>query len=129
MNAPIPPQTLADAEVPPPTGLGDDITGYVQAWSRLLSHEVRLARTSVAWLFVGAGAIIATALTICVTFAVLTAFLADRWLHDPAADIAIALLLEGVALCILLGIARRCWHNLSLPRSRAALAHLAGRMQ
>lgn len=129
MNTQVPPLTPADAEAQSPTDLRDDIAAYAQAWSRLFTQEMQLARTSAAWLFVAAGAIVATALTICVTFAALTVFIADRWLHDWAGDIAIALLLEGITLCMLLARVRRWWHNLSLPRSREALARLAGHMQ
>ena len=129
MDTQLPPQMQADPAAEPSADLRDDLARYVQAWSRLFTYEVQLARTSMAWLFIGAGAIIATALTICMTFAALAAFVADHWLHDWAGDIAVALLLEGVALCALLGAVRRWWSNLSMPRSREALAHLLGHMQ
>ncbi|TLY51901.1 MAG: hypothetical protein E6K53_06050 [Gammaproteobacteria bacterium] len=129
MNTQLPPQMDAGANAESSADLRDDLGRYVQAWSRLFTHEVQLARTSMAWLFIGTGAIIATALTICITFAALAAFVADHWLHDWAGDIAVALLLEGIALCTLLGAMRRWWRNLSMPRSRAALAHLLGHMQ
>ena len=129
METQLPPQTPADADAESPVDLRDDLVGYAQAWSRLFTHEMHLARASLAWLFVGAGAIVATALTICVSFAVLVALTADRWLHDWTGDIAIALLLEGITLYALFGAMRHWWHNLSLPRSREALARLVGHMQ
>src|SRR5689334_25326774 len=114
MKTQLPPEMRADAAAAESVAdLRDDIVGYVQAWSRLFAREMRLARTSVVWLILGTGAIVAVALTICMTFAALAAFLADRWLHDWAGDIAVALLLEGIALCMLLAAARRWWRNLS----------------
>jgi|SRR5882724_797284 len=108
--------------------LAHDTSDYVRAWSMLLVSETRLARASVVRLTFAALIIPALMLGICITLDALVAAVLDRWLRDWSSCIAIVLLANLVGLYSLLLGMRRWWRNLSLPRSRDALAHLLQRM-
>jgi len=117
----------AEAHAPAAASLGDlahDTSDYVRAWSALLASESQLARISAIRLVCGALVLPALALAICVSLDGLAATLINRWLKDWSSCIAIVLFANLIGLYTLLICMRRWWRNLSLPRSRGALARL-----
>jgi hypothetical protein len=124
--------TTVDAAALPPAGdagaigaLGDafrSAVGAVESAWALLRAELRLARSSalaLVWLgfalvFLGVGAWLATSVAL--------GALLYWWLGNFAAaagGIALANLVGGA---LVLAAMRRCWHDLSLPRTRGLVA-------
>ena len=108
--------------------LARDTSDYFRAWSVLLASETRLARASMIRLGFAALVFPVLALGIWVIFDAFSVAMLDRWLHDWGSCLAIVLCANLVALYGLLVAMRHWWRNLSLPRSRGALAHLLERM-
>lgn len=108
--------------------LAHDTSDYVRAWSTLLTSESHLARISAIRLMYAALVVPALALGICTAADGLLATLLNRWLNDWSSCIAIVLCVNVIGLVALLVGMRRWWRNLSLPRSRGALAQLLERL-
>jgi Putative Actinobacterial Holin-X, holin superfamily III len=127
LSTPTPPD---DTAAPSPS-LGDLAHGtsdYVRAWSALFAAETQLAGRSAVRLVLAALVIPALALGICITLDAFIAALLARWLHDWTLCIAITLILDLTALGLVLLAMRRWWRNLTLPRSRDALARMLQRL-
>jgi hypothetical protein len=105
-----------------------DTSEYVQAWSALVASETRLAGVSLVRLGVAALLLPALALGICITLDAFLAALLHRLLQDWSACLALVLFFNLVSTYGLLVAMRHWWRNLSLPRSRAALTQLLGRL-
>jgi hypothetical protein len=107
--------------------LGDvarDTTDYVHAWSALLASETRLARASLVRLGFAALVLPALALGICMALDAFLVTVINRLLHDWSSSLALVLFTNLAAAFGLLLAMRHWWRNLSLPRSRGALAQL-----
>ena len=124
----VDPQTHAAPQTPSLGDVAHDTSQYVQAWSKLLSSETRLARASIVRLALAALIVPALALAIGIAFDALVVSLLHRWLHDWSSCVAIVLVLNLAGLFGLVYAMRRWWHNLSLPRSRNALSRLLEHM-
>ena len=120
------------AQEPGPTAslgaVAHDTSDYVQAWSALFASETRLARVSLVRLGLAALIAPALALGICMTLDAFLVAVLNRLLHDWSSCLAIVLLANVAGAYGLLLAMRRWWRNLSLPRSRGALAQLLERM-
>lgn len=124
----VDPQTQSASETPSLADVAKDTSQYVQAWSKLLASETRLAQASIGRLVLALLVAPALVLAICITFDALLVSLLQRWLHDWSSCMAIVLVLNLAGLFGLIYAMRRWWRNLSLPRSRSALSHLLERM-
>jgi uncharacterized membrane protein len=99
----------------------------VRALAELLGAELALARQSLSWLLIGAVAVAVVGLGAWLGFNMLVV----ASLHAVIGSWPLALLLgiglQLLALAILLHRLRRRARDLTLPQSRAAVAHLIGR--
>jgi hypothetical protein len=120
------------AQEPAPTAsvgaVAHDTSEYVRAWSALLASETRLARVSLVRLGLAALIVPALALGICITLDAFLVTVLNRLLGDWSSCLAMVLLANLAGAYGLLVAMRRWWRNLSLPRSRGALAQLLERM-
>jgi hypothetical protein len=105
-----------------------DTSAYVQAWSALVASETRLARVSLVRLGLAVLILPAIALGICITLDAFLVAVLNRLLSNWSSSIAIVLFTNLVAAYGLLIAMRHWWRNLSLPRSRGALALLLERL-
>jgi hypothetical protein len=110
------------------SAVAHDTSDYVQAWSALVASETRLARVSLVRLGFAALVLPAVALGIGITLDAFLVAVFNRMFHDWSSSIAIVLFMNLVAAYGLLIAMRHWWHNLSLPRSRGALAQLLERL-
>jgi hypothetical protein len=131
VHPPLPDECAPDLPGDAMASLGDLAHGtsdYARAWSSLFATETQLAGQSAVRLALAALIVPALALGICITVDAFVVVLLMRLLQDWASCIAITLLLDMAALWLLLMAMRRWWRNLSMPRSREALAQLLARL-
>jgi len=99
-------------------------TGYVKAWTRLVSSEAAVAKANVTSILIGALLVPALAFATVMALDAVIAALLFELLHDWFFSILAVLLLDVGVLIGLLLLLRGWWRTLSLPRSREALTRL-----
>lgn len=119
-----PPETESDASI---RTLAQEGLDYLRSFLQLVLGETAVARISLRRLLLAALIVPAVALTVWFAFNALIAALIERWLHSWIAAVAIVFVLDIAMLAAFLFLMQRWWRDLSLPRSRAALARLMDR--
>ncbi|MEP6483928.1 MAG: hypothetical protein ABJB01_05720 [Rudaea sp.] len=102
---------------------------YLRHLTQLFLGEVKIARGSFVRMLAAGAFIPVLLLTIWATLNVLLAALVARGLGDPIYGYLAILLVNGVLVAFLLASLRRWKRDLTLPRSRDALARLLERIR
>ena len=128
-----------DASVPPPEtneadeaslrNIAHEAIEYLRNLTQLFLGEVEIARGSFKRLLVAAVLIPVFSLTVWATLNVLLGALVARWLHDWLYGYLAILILNVALIAGCVFGASRWKKDLSLPRSRAALARLLERIR
>ena len=109
------------------TDLAHQAMDYLRNFLQLLLGETALARSSLKRLLISVLIVPAVVLSAWFAINALLAALLQRWLQNWIASIAIVLVFD-IAIIVLFGfVMLRWWRDLSLPRSRAAIARLLDR--
>lgn len=111
------------------TTLAQEGIEYLRNFVQLLLGETALAGNSLRRLLVSALVVPAIVLSTWLALNALVAALLQRWLQDWIAAVAIVLAFDVATLALFWLAMRRWWRDLSLPRSRAAIARLMDRPQ
>lgn len=111
------------------TTLAQEGIEYLRNFVQLLLGETALAGNSLRRLLVSALVVPAIVLSTWLALNALVAALLQRWLQDWIAAVAIVLVFDVATLALFWLAMRRWWRDLSLPRSRAAIARLMDRPQ
>lgn len=129
-GASIPPTETSEAvEDASLRNIAHEAIEYLRNLTQLFLGEVEIARGSFKRLLVAAVLIPVFSLTIWAVLNVLLGALVARWLHDPIYGY-LAILIVNIALVVACVIGMLRWkRDLSLPRSRAALARLLERIR
>jgi hypothetical protein len=109
------------------TTLAHEGIEYLRNFLQLLLGETALAGSSLRRLFISALVVPAIVLSTWLTLNALLVALLEKWLHGWIIPIVIVLVFDVVTLALFLLSMRRWWADLSLPRSRAAIARLMDR--
>ncbi len=142
MNTPVEPPELATAPdeaaaVTPTDGVNDatfavlahEVAEYARSLLQLFLGEVQIARGSVVRMLIAGALIPVFLLTIWAALNLLIAAIVSRVLNDWIYGYLAILLLNGIFVAVLVMGLKRWKRDLTLPRSRDALARLLERVR